>query len=236
MVRIAIVDDERDFAKRVEEITVQFFHEKKVGCKTVIYHMPQELLWDMEDGYSYDIYLMDIEMPVVSGLDLAHAIRQKHDEPYIIFITAHLEYSIEGYEYNAWRYIMKSGMKEKLLPAFEQMMERWEREPEKFYFFQNQSKISKVACNDIYYLHKDGKYTIFYTKQGIFKERSPIAKVWGNLDTTEFIFSDRAYIVNLRHVIRLGSNTVVMRDGTEVPSSCQHFHRVKEAIKKYWSF
>lgn len=236
MVRIAIADDEIEFAKRAEEITVRFFRSQRKRCETVIYQKPRELLWDIEDGYSYDIYLIDIEMPEISGMDLAHAIRQKRDDPYIIFVTSHVEYSIKGYEYNAWRYIMKSEMENNLLLALDSMMKRWEKEPENFYVFKTQTMVSKVMYSDIYYLHKDGKYTYFYTAQGIYKERSPLTRVLENLDSTEFVFSHRAYIVNLKHVIRLkDNNNIVMRDGTEIPSGSLHFQHVKEAINNYWS-
>ena len=62
-------------------------------------------------------------MPGINGLELAQKIRLKYLKPYLVFITSHMEYSVEGYEYNAYRYILKENMEEKLPPALEIMLE-----------------------------------------------------------------------------------------------------------------
>lgn len=235
MIRIAIADDEISFAERERKLTVQFFRSQEISCKPVIYQKPQELLWDIQEGHCFDIYLIDIEMPVVSGMDLAYEIRQRYDNPYIIFVTSHLEYSIQGYEYNAWRFIMKEELEKNLLLAFDSLLKRWKKKPEKFYVLKKQTTVLKIVYSDIYYLHKDGKYTVFYTTQGTFRERNSITKVLESLDTSDFLYTDRAYIVNLRHVIRLESNTIVMRDGSEVPSSVLQLQNVKRAVNEYWN-
>lgn len=234
MIRVAIVDDEMEFAGQIKEITRQYFVARKIAYEAVIYQMPQELLWDMDEGQYFDIYLIDIEMPAINGMELAHAIRQKYHEPYIIFVTSHLEYSIRGYEYNAWRYITKNTMQETLPLAFDSLQERLSEKPQKFYVIEMHSKVTKILYHDIYYLHKDGKYTYFYTNQGMERAREPLIQVYEKLDDPAFQFTDRAYVVNLCHVMTLGDYVVIMRDGTEIPVSIPQFQKIKKAICDYW--
>lgn len=234
MIRVAIVDDEMKFTGQVREITQQYFEARNIPYEAVIYQMPQELLWDVEEEQYFDIYLIDIEMPTVNGMELAHAIRQKYDEPYIIFVTSHLEYSIRGYEYNVWRYITKDKMQETLPLAFDSLQMKLSEKPQKLYVIEMHSRIIKIAYGDIYYLHKEGKYTNFYTKQGMERERKPLNKVYEELNDPEFQFADRAYVVNLRHVMTLGDYIVTLRDGTEVPVSIPQFQKMKKIISDYW--
>ena len=234
MIRVAIVDDEMIFAVQVKEITRQYFETREIAYEAVIYQMPQELIWDIEEGEYFDVYLIDVEMPAINGMELAQAIRQKYDEPYIIFVTSHLEYSIRGYEYNAWRYITKDNMKETLPLAFVSLLERMAAKPQKLYVIEMHSKVAKIAYNDIYYLHKEGKYTNFYIKQGTERERKPLKGIYEKLDDQIFQFTDRAYVVNLRHVMTLGDHIVIMRDGTEIPVSIPQFQKIKNVISDYW--
>jgi DNA-binding LytR/AlgR family response regulator len=167
-------------------------------------------------------------------MQLAHAIRQKYDEPYIIFVTSHLEYSVKGYEYHAWRYITKDKMKETLPFALESLMKKIEEKGNNFYIIELYSKISKIACHDIFWMHKEGKYTVFHTKQGEVRERKALAKIYNDLQDDAFIFTDRSFIVNLRHVMTLGDHIIIMRNGDKIPVSIPQFHKVKMAISDYW--
>lgn len=234
MLKIAIVDDEMEFAEQVMEITRQYFESRGIVYEAMVYQMPRELIWDLEEGHYFDIYLIDVEMPTINGLELAHTIRQKYDEPFIIFITSHVEYSIKGYEYNAWRYIVKDQIRETLPLAFESIQTRIAEKPQKLYVIEMHSKVSKMSYDDIYYIHKDGKYTNFYTNQGMFRERKPISKVYEGLNDRAFQFADRAYVVNLRHLMTLGDHLVIMRDGTEIPVSIPQFQKLKKAVSAYW--
>jgi DNA-binding LytR/AlgR family response regulator len=234
MIRIAMIDDEAAFLQFMKDETDKFFHTAGVDYEIRTYGAARELLWDIEEGDYFDIYLLDIELPAVSGMELAHAIRQKYDEPYIIFVTSYLKYSVKGYEYNAWRYITKDKAGEMLPLAFESLLKKIEDKGNKFYIIELHSKLAKIAYNDIYYLHKDGKYTIFHTKQDVLKERKALAKIYDELKDEVFIFTDRSFIVNLRHVMTLGDHMIIMRNGDEIPVSIPQFRKVKKAISDYW--
>ena len=55
----------------------------------------------------YDLVFLDIEMPVVDGITLAKKLRSVSENVFIVFLTGHIEYALEGYEVNALRYLTK---------------------------------------------------------------------------------------------------------------------------------
>ncbi|MDO5345762.1 MAG: response regulator [Lachnospiraceae bacterium] len=69
--------------------------------------------YDLQDGIYYDLLLLDIEMPGVDGMELAEHIHDDMAAARIIFITSHLEYAIEAYEFSVFRYIPKNKIDEK---------------------------------------------------------------------------------------------------------------------------
>ena len=71
--------------------------EKGMEYEIKLYNTPGNLVWDLEEQTYFDIFLIDIEMSGINGLELAQKIRLKHLKPYLVFITSHMEYSVEGY-------------------------------------------------------------------------------------------------------------------------------------------
>lgn len=234
MLKIAIIDDEPTFSKLIKYITEKYFWEKAVDYRINVYESAQRLLDDIQEDHYYDIYLLDIEMPEISGMEIALEIRHKYEEAYILFITSHLEYSLKGYEYNAWRYITKNRIYEMLPMAFDGLIDKVQAKDERTYIIELYSKIYRFAYNDIYYLHKAGKYTKFCTKRGEFRERKPINRVLEGLHDNAFIITDRSFAVNLRHVLTLEKRILVMRNGDEVPVSISQLSSVRQAISDFW--
>lgn len=234
MIRIAVVDDELFFADRIREIADKFFKDKNIDYEIKVYTHPVELKWDVEDGDYFDIYLIDIEMPGMDGLALAQCIRMTYAEPYIIFITAHMKYSIKGYEYNVWRYIIKDRADEQLPLAFEGLIKQLKKRQERFYIIESPSKTVKVSYDDIYYLHIKGKYTYFYARTGIYRDRCTLKQAVETLDSTVFRFVNKSYVVNLKHILEIDGTSLVMRDGELIDLSVPQRSAVKSALSDLW--
>ncbi len=76
MVRIAICDDEKEAVKLHEEIIKDSLQSCGIGYEITTYTYSSNLLYDiMEDGFFYDLLLLDIEMPDVTGMELIHSSR-----------------------------------------------------------------------------------------------------------------------------------------------------------------
>ena len=74
MLQIAICDDEVTNILKVKELAELFFRTHCVEIRIEIYKSSDNLLYDMQDGQYFDLFLLDIEMPEVSGMDLAKTI------------------------------------------------------------------------------------------------------------------------------------------------------------------
>lgn len=117
MLRISICDDEQDMLSKVQEVTELFFRTHCVDYSINTYQHSDNLQYDLQDGISYDLFLLDIEMPGMDGMDLAKEINTILPMAKIIFITSHLEFAVAAYEYSVFRYIPKNMIGEKLAAA-----------------------------------------------------------------------------------------------------------------------
>ncbi len=235
MVRMTIVDDDKEFGRRISAIAREKYHMSGRQCVIRNYDSSQELLWDIEDRYGSDIYCLDIEMPGLSGTALAHEIRLRDNEAYIIFLTSHNDYATDGYEYNAWRFIIKGTEQEKLPMALSAILDDMDKRKEelRYYVVENDNNLVRFAVNRIYYLRIEKKYTIFYTEDGEFRERKPLAQVVSDLNAPEFHYLDKSTVVNITHITSIGEN-VLLSEGIELPVSRTQKQKLKSAVSDYW--
>lgn len=234
MFRIAIIDDEAFFLEKCKRITKSFFEDRKIRCEVKTYRYATLVLEDIKENIYFDVFLIDIEMMDINGMELARQIRQLYDSPYIIFVTSYIEYSIKGYEYNAWRYIVKDEMHKDLPRAYDSLINQVKQKKEKFYIIEHPKKVLKLLYEDIYYIYKDGKNAVFVTRNCSWNDRITLERVMQALDDSMFIRCERSNIANIRHVMSVEDDELVMRNGEKIHISIALVKTVKKAITEYW--
>jgi len=97
---ILIVDDEKDALEVMEFFISQYGGvDSCVPCRNAFEALEQAA------KTSFDIALLDIEMPVMNGLELAESLLTLSPHMKIAFITAYNHYATEAFEVNAIDYI-----------------------------------------------------------------------------------------------------------------------------------
>lgn len=234
MLRIAVLDDEKEYIEKIESITEKYMSEQESAYDLKSYTDPKEFLMDLEEKEYFDLYLLDVEVPPITGLEAARKIRKSFSEPFIIYITNYVEYAVEAYEVNAYRYIPKNILDDKLPKAYEALFRQMNKMEEESLVIINNSKKVRIPHREIYYLRKEGKYTIIVHTRGENKIRKTLNEVLEELPSKSFLVIDRSYVVNLKHVMGMNKDQVRLRDETLLPVSKPRLQKVKEAIVLYW--
>lgn len=107
MIKIAICDDEQCFYDSIHRYINGYMSHRREECEVNIFSSGEELLGKMEALREYTIIFMDINMQGMSGYDAALEIRKYNKDAFIVFVTAYLDYSTEGYKVGAIRYLIK---------------------------------------------------------------------------------------------------------------------------------
>jgi len=68
-------------------------------------------------GQAFDVLLLDIHMPGLSGMELARQLQQQPPAPAVVFVTAHPEHALSAFEVNAADYLTKPVRRERLAAA-----------------------------------------------------------------------------------------------------------------------
>lgn len=235
MLRIAVCDDEEEAVRQHAGVAEKCLRD--CGCMGEIerYTRSDQLLADIEDdGYFFDLILLDIEMPGPNGMELAERIKPRLPNVRIIFITSHLEYAIDAFELSIFRYVPKEDIGRRLSAAICDAVRLIMLEDGKSYTIASAGRMVRIPYRDILYIGRDGKNARITADNGVFSVRKSLQQVHAELDAQEFIFIDRGCIANLIHILRIEGGMAIMRGGTALAISRSHLQEVKERINAYW--
>lgn len=234
MYKIAICDDNpmylNTIAKMVKEICSNVF-----PCEIKKYENGMHLYYDVEEKQYFDIYLLDIEMPEISGMETARKIKKLHPSALIIFITSYSEYVYDSFALSVFRYIPKAALESRLRQALIDAFQFLSLQKDEYYKLINAATVLKIPYKEIYYIYKNQKNAIFVLDDREERERKSLTSVYEELNSDEFIFVERGYIVNIYNVIGIKENNLILRNETLIPISRSHLKDVKTAFSQYWS-
>lgn len=235
MIRIAICDDEEKAVSLHEEIVKTSLQLCGIGYEITTYTRSTNLLFDItDDGFFFDLILLDIEMPGISGMEIPKRIKSFLPNAKIIFVTSHTEYAIDAFELSIFRYVPKSNLEIKLTAAVTDAARLIELEAGQEYTIQTMNRMEKIPFKEIYYIQRDGKNASTVSSAGTSKVRKSLQQVFDELNTPEFIFIDRGYIVNIIQITKISGGMAVLKNGDQLPISRSHLQEVKHQINRFW--
>ena len=229
--KVAIVDDNDILRKNAEVLVRKTTPDALLDLK--IYTKGEGVLFDLEDDR--DMYILDVEMPGINGIDLAKEIRKRDKCGEIIFLTAYAKYAVLGYEIHAYSYILKDEMEEKLPQIIQQVYEKICDERQQYYIIETNSRFEKILMSDILYISKEEKNCVFTTVSGEYRQRTTLGEVFQKLNEEEFIYIDKGQIVNISKIDRIVRETIFVEEDMKLTISRTNIKKVKNAVKKYWS-
>ena len=163
MIRIAICDDKPIFVEYFCKLLKSVFssYEHEIDVKR--FNLGVELLESIEkDDMIYDVIFLDINMPELNGFSTAKRLREYPVQSFIlIFVTIMDNEIIEGYKYNAFRFILKQNLERDICEAVGKIVETLEdhsvmSEDVTFKFMhKGSSKSLSISRNDILYFEKE---------------------------------------------------------------------------------
>lgn len=188
-------------------------------------------LLEAEGTGEMDILFLDIEMPELSGMETAKALRQAGCRALIIFVTAYPDFVFQGYEVQAFHYILKPYQEKKIKEVLEKALQASGQKKQRYFIIEHKGGSLRLPVTDILYFKSEGRSAIAVTK-----ERQEV--FYGRLDEVEAQISQiskgfqrvhNRYLVNLQHVSEVTAKGCVC-GGAEIPVSRAHKQQLAVAF------
>mgnify|MGYP000320101468 FL=1 len=235
MIKIAIVDDEeqtREQILRTLKENIQEQHEVEIK----LYVSGESFFEEIQKGEAADILFTDIQMQQLDGVELGKLVRRLCPDMYIVFITSYEEYAAESYRIEAYQYILKRDMKERLPAVLQKIYQEKQKESQNFFWIGGVTDQRKLYHKDIICIRKvkGQKYVEFVMVNGAYKERLALHQIFEDLKSPAFIFAGRSYIINIDHVDRITTAAIYLEDGIKIQAGAETIQDVKTRIMEYW--
>ena len=187
----------------------------------------------------YDVIFLDIQMPGLTGVQLAEVLSGLTHPPSIIFVTAHSEHAVKAFEVRATDYLVKpvelDRLKQavsRLEPVAEQAPARVERIP-----VEKAGKKLLVNVEDILYVMAKDDYSYLYTATDRYLSTISLATLESKLEPVGFFRIHRRYLVNLsrvKEVVPMYGGTLLLtlsdEARTQIPVSRRRVPALKKAL------
>lgn len=233
MIRIALCDDRKADLDRIHGLLAAYLDEKKVEAEVMTFMHPDDLLRESEKT-RFNLFVLDIMMPMVSGIEAARELRWNNRNAAIVFATAEPSFALESFDVNPVNYLLKPVVREKLYDTLDRVFEQIADEQEKAITIKEKAGFRTVFINDIMFLEYRNHVISYNLKNGDVIS-TPTLRI-GFTDYLNETVSDtmimqchESYAVNIAAIDALTKTDAMLRNGKSVPVSKSRYTAVQAA-------
>ena len=212
MLKFCIIDDNLNTLKKLsymlESILINNNFDAEISYTT---QCPHDLLSHISSN-KIDVFLIDIDLNSdLSGLQLAKHIRKLNKNAYIIFTTAHTEFSLIGYKYKTFGFLSKPitypCLQETILRLFDDINTCSKT------FIRLDNKNTIIDENEIEFIKRDGMKIVFHTLSRDYEIYSSFCKLQDKLPSN-FVRCHKSFIANINNITKIEplSNIIYFND------------------------
>lgn len=231
MWKVMICDDEEEMRRAVRENLLRFSDETGERFSVFECDSGEALLFNLTDDT--DIVFLDIKMGGINGMDAARRIREKNSKICLIFITTMTQYAIEGYEVHAFGFLKKPLTYAQMRLQMTDVLRHLKPLKAESLNVKTAREIHAVSLPEIVYLEVLDHDLRIVCSDNVVVSRNSLADMENQLEGKGFFRVHKGYCINLSHVKKIGSDSVLMDNAAELPVSK---HRKKEFLEAFAKF
>lgn len=233
MLKIAICDDADREASQLETLLLSY---PKMPVETYVYTSPQKLL-DQLSPAIHCVFL-DIDMPQMTGIEMAREIRKVNPLIPIIFVTSYREYMEQVFEVQTFDYLLKPVTDANKLYQTLDRIVRFLDLGQSFFNFSFGQQHHSLPLTDLVFFEKEGRAVFIHTQSETFRTLMKTQEILEKLPSY-FIQIHASYVINPKYVQGFSSQSVtLLRNGdqtVDLPISRKFQGSFKEAYHRYLS-
>ncbi len=234
--RIAICDDDKEELARISSFLDKYQREHNASLTYKAFHSGVELLSTVRSG-DFALYLLDVIMPAVNGVEVAKEIRSFDTEAKIVFLTSSPEFAVASYTVKAMDYILKPVEEGRLFGVLNELMTDSQK-PQEGLTVKAKSGITRILFSRLVYVEVVNKQVYFHLSDNSVREITARLSEFEQtlLARPEFMRVHRSYIVNLFQINELTANGLTTHQGNSIPVSRALYKEVRDAYVKqlFW--
>lgn len=229
MINFIVCDDIEKYRKQIENIVSKYMMKNKLEYRTHVFSdYNEDFLKMVEKKLTFKVYILDIETPTSSGIDIARIIRRKDVDSVLIFLTGHQELDrvVMKNDFLFLAFINKfDNCENRLNSALDKALKLFK--VKKTIRLKDNGVVYSIPLDDILYITRDSveRKCLIVTDYSIFKVGKTLNEM-GQMITDNFIKTHRACIINKKRITSYNKSKriVTFDNGTEIDLISSRFN------------
>ena len=236
MLTIAVCDDNPHFAEpfrnMIYELCAKYVPEN-VDCRVLKPFSSGDDLKKYMEINPVSVAFLDIDMPGMTGFELARYICGDHPETVIIFVSSLDDFVYSSFEFSPFAFLRKSKIVEELPDCFRRVVEKCTSDSESEVFNTVDGE-QVIRFRDIAFLENEANYYVIHTCGGDeYKCRGSLSMAEGLFEKRDFYRIQQSYIVSFEQIKKTDGRSVLMKTGEKLSVSRRCFNEFKTAYLRY---
>jgi len=240
MFKIAICDDNAEELKEAAALLEGYLKERpQLLAVLTLFDNAKSLLNAMEQGRDFDLYILDVLMPGLNGIEVGKTIRRLGRDGAIIYLTSSPDYAVDSYLTQAFFYLLKPVEPRQLYEVLDRAVAAIQERKNRSTIVNTPTGLRSVPLNEILYVERVDRFMRYYLASG---ERVDSRTLRGSfregvealLADGRFALCGASFVLGLHHVKSVEKNAALLDSGAVVPVSRSSFPELKRAWMNYW--
>ncbi len=240
MIKISICDDDICQQKRICSL-LQQYEEAHPGlaARVSVFSSGPELLNQAEEENGFDLYILDVIMPKMNGIELGLKLRSINSDGVIIYLTTSRDYAVESYLVQAFYYLLKPVDKTAFYTVLDKAVSMLEKQSMASIEVRTANGIRRLSFDEIMYVELAKRFAKYHLTDekvinSITLRNSFHTEVASLLKDERFTLCGTSFAVNLHHVIAVEKTDLILKGEHRVPLSRSKYIPVKKQWADYW--
>lgn len=206
MIMVAVVEDDDKSAELIDGYVRKFSEANGIALAVKRFKNGVDFISDYSP--SFDIVLMDIEMPLMDGMEAARKLRELGDKSPLIFITNVAQYAVRGYEVGALDFMVKPVSYFNFTVKLKKAIDVVAAQRNNFVAFVQKDGVKKIYIDDLLYVEVFKHRLFYHTASETFEVRGSMKEAEEQLGPRDFAKCNSCWLVNLKYVTEIRQNFV----------------------------
>lgn len=237
VIKLSICDDQESILLLLQKFILEISNIEEIPMVLDSFQNPAILLERVKKNpQEYDLVFLDIDMPLVNGIELGESLKSINSDVIIIYITAHDKYAYSAYQIRAFHYLMKPINKDKLKETFLEAVKlinktTIQKDQEEITIL-NRGHGSHVPYNEIIYFEKNRNKVRVICKEKQYEYYITFKQLIKEIDKDQFVQCHQGYIINKEKISSYEKNTVILDQTIQIPVSKKNMNTIKKVFSK----
>jgi len=237
LIEIALCDDNADDIAAVRSHAEHFAAElAEQPIRLTEFNSSAGLLEHIENNGGFDLYLLDVMMPEISGIELAQAIRKRGENAQIVFLTLSEDYTLDAFSVFAAGYLLKPPNRDEFDKVLLHAVGTLAREKSSALTVKTKDGLLRVPLHKIVMIESFNHVREITLTDGTkLQTPSTLSELFKQLCECEnFYMPHRAYIANLDHSVGVVRYDLLMVGSRRIPIPKNSFAAVQKYVQSYF--